>query len=180
MKYYDITQELFSGRVYPGDTPPAFQQVQALENGDACNLTDLSMCSHNGTHMDAPAHYIKNGKTIDQLSPEIFIGPVLVSEGVPTAPEQLNGVMRLLIKGQKELTETDATLLCKGNLQLVGIEPQSVGSPDVHRILLSAGIVLLEGLVLSQVRQGQYTLIAPPLKLGGLEGSPCRAILLER
>lgn len=179
MKFYDITQELFSGHVYPGDTPPTFRQVQSIANGDPCNLTDISMCSHNGTHVDAPTHFLQEGNNIDQLPLEIFIGPALVADSVPTTSEQLAGITRLLLKGENALTEADASLLCSSNLQLIGVEPQSVGSPKVHRMLLSAGIVLLEGLVLSQVPPGHYTLIAPPLKLGGLEGAPCRAILIE-
>lgn len=178
MKIYDITQELFSCHVYPGDTTPTFRQVQSLEAGHACNLTDLTLCAHNGTHIDAPSHYIQNGKNIDQLPLDIFIGPAFVSDGIPSA-HALFGTPRLLIKGEKPLTEADASLLCSCNLQLVGVEPQSVGSPEVHRILLSAGIILLEGIVLSAVSEGHYTLIAPPLNLGGREGAPCRAILIS-
>lgn len=182
MKLYDITQELFSCQAYPGDTPPTYKQVQSLADDKACNLTDISMCTHNGTHIDAPAHYLEDGKNIDQLPLDIFIGTATVTEGVPTKEKwaALSQPTRLLIKGNQELTETEATLLSNSNLQLIGVEPQSVGSPEVHRILLKAGIVLLEGLVLSHVPEGQYTLIAPPLKLGGLEGAPCRAVLVER
>lgn len=182
MKIYDITQELFSGQIYPGDTPPTFRQVQSLSDGKDCNLTDISMCTHNGTHMDAPAHYIETGKTIDQLPLDIFIGPAMVTEGIPSKEKwaALSQPTRLLIKGNQELTETEAALLSNSNLQLIGVEPQSVGSPEVHHILLSKGIALLEGLVLTDVPEGQYTLIAPPLKLGGLEGAPCRAMLVEK
>lgn len=178
MKIYDITQELFSCQVYPGDTPPTYKQVQALADDKACNLTDISMCSHNATHIDAPAHYIENGKTIDQLPLDIFVGAATITEDLPSAEELLQ-TTRLLIKGKKELTIPEATLLSNSNLQLIGVESQSVGSPEVHRILLSAGIALLEGITLSHVPEGQYTLIAPPLKLGGLEGAPCRAMLVE-
>ena len=176
MKIYDITQELFSCHVYPGDTPPSYKQVQSLNNGKDCNLTDISMCNHNGTHIDAPAHYLKNGITIDQLPLDVFIGPATVCNQIP---QHIN-TSRLLIKGPRELSEEEATSLAQSNLQLLGIEPQSVGSPQVHRILLSKGIILLEGLVLTDVPEGNYTLIAPPLKLGGLEGAPCRAVLIEK
>lgn len=181
MKLYDITQELFSCHVFPGDTSPAYKQMQSLSDGKPCNLTDISMCTHNGTHIDAPAHYIEDGKTIDQLPLDIFVGTAIVTEGVPKDEKwaALSQPKRLLIKGNQELTVAEATLLCNSNLQLIGVEPQSVGSPEVHRMLLSKDIVLLEGLVLSTVPEGQYTLIALPLKLGGLEGAPCRAVLVE-
>ena len=75
----DITQELFSCNVFPGDPQPERKQVQSIENGDICNLTELSMCAHNGTHADAPYHFIKDGKTIDRMGLEPFVGDCFVA-----------------------------------------------------------------------------------------------------
>ena len=80
MKIYDISQEVFSSSVYPGDPAPEKKQLQSMECGDLYNLTAFSMCAHNGTHVDAPRHFIKDGKTIDEMPLEAFVGLVYVAE----------------------------------------------------------------------------------------------------
>ena len=86
---YDITQPLFECEVYPGDSKPEKKRVQSIEEGDICNLTDISLCVHNGTHVDAPLHFYKDGKGIDRIALEKFIGPAYVSiqEGDVTAED---------------------------------------------------------------------------------------------
>lgn len=79
MKIYDISQEVFSCSVFPGDPQPQRVVVQSLKNGDICNLTELKMCAHNGTHVDAPYHFLDNGKTIDQMGLEPFVGRCYVT-----------------------------------------------------------------------------------------------------
>mgnify|MGYP002508894596 CR=1 FL=1 len=74
MKIYDISQEVFSCEVYPGDPVPARQRLETIADGALYNLTAFSMCAHNGTHVDAPFHFINEGKTIDQMPPESFVG----------------------------------------------------------------------------------------------------------
>lgn len=178
MHIIDITQELFSCRVYPGDLGPSFSRVKEMP-GDSYQMTNLSLGAHNGTHMDAPLHFIENGRAVDEIPLDVFFGPCLVLE---TFSQELCEA-RLLLKGNIEITPELAHMLAKQDLRLLGVEPQSVSRPEhtaeVHRILLGAGIVLLEGLDLSSAPPGKYTLAAFPLRLAGCEGSPVRAVLIS-
>ena len=191
---YDITQELFSCAVYPGDPSPVRTVLASLEQGDIINLTSLSLCAHNGTHLDAPAHFIKGGKTIDEVDPTAYLGMCYVTrhEGDVTASDaeailhrasELGAPDRILIAGKATVTEAAARIFAEAGIKLIGGESQSVGPEDapmaVHLILLGANILLLEGVVLSHVPEGVYFLTAAPLKLGGCEGAPCRALLMD-
>ena len=80
MKIYDISQEVFSCRVFPGDPSPEKKILMSIEDGAVCNLSELKMCAHNGTHVDAPFHFYENGKTIDQVELDKFIGYAYVAE----------------------------------------------------------------------------------------------------
>ena len=80
MKIYDISQEVFNCEVYPDDPAPEKKKLKSMESGEVYNLTAFSMCAHNGTHIDAPSHFIKDGKTVDSLSLESFVGKCYVSE----------------------------------------------------------------------------------------------------
>ena len=177
--FYDITQEVFSGRVYPGDTPPSFSRAQDMEKGDGCTVTDIAMCAHNGTHADAPAHFIRGGRTAEEFELSRFAGACAVRSftGV-LRPEMLEGIEapRLLIKGACIVSE-DAAKAMREKFLLVGVEAQTVGSPQVHKILLGAEVAVLEGLALGGVPDGKYELFAFPLKLGGADGAPVRAVL---
>lgn len=189
----DITQEVFSCKVYPGDPVPSRKQLQNLEQGDVCNLTAFSMCAHNGTHVDAPAHFIPDGKTIDGMGLEPFVGDCFVArcEGNVTGEDAV-GIMeraravgassRILIAGKATVTAEAAQVFARSDIKLLGNESQTVGPEDapreVHLILLGAGIVLLEGIVLKDVVEGKYLLSAAPLNLAGCEGAPCRAYLM--
>ena len=191
---YDITQELFSCKVFPGDPAPACDVLGEIAKGDTCNLTAFSMCSHNGTHIDAPAHFLVNGKTIDQLDPAAFLGDCYVTrhEGDVTAEDArrmldcakaLGALDRLLIAGKATVTLEAARVFAGASLKLIGNESQTVGPEDapmaVHLVLMNADIVILEGAVLSHVPEGKYFLSAAPLNLGGCEGAPCRAMLVS-
>ena len=196
MKIYDLSQEVFSSRVYPGDPAPRRQTLSSLEKGDAYHLTAFSMCAHNGTHVDAPLHFVKGGRTVDEIPLTTWIGPCFVAEGEgeitkERAEEILHratlvspeGARRLLLKGTLFVSEAAARVFVKGGVLLLGNESQTVGPEDapraVHLILLSAGVVLLEGIRLSEVPEGTYLLHAAPLNLGGAEGAPCRATLTD-
>lgn len=193
---YDITQELFTCSVFPGDKPPVRQVVETIENGSICNLTAFSMCAHNGTHVDAPYHFYNNGKTIDQLNLEAVIGKcyVFFAQGAVTAEaaksilEKAKGTdpeaaKRILIGGDCFVTLEAAQVFAKEKILLIGNESQTVGPLDgpaaVHYELLKEEIVLLEGIRLAQVPEGVYMLNAAPLNLGGADGAPCRAILIS-
>ncbi|MDF2907393.1 MAG: cyclase family protein [Herbinix sp.] len=188
MKIHDITQELFSGKVYPGDMPPTYDRVAAMEQGDLYNLTNLTMGAHNATHIDAPFHFFKQGKTIEKIELSRCIGPCSVvepgNEDYDNLKEQLKSCQkRLLIKGNAVITLEIAKLFNEYGIVLLGVETQSVGPEgepmQVHLELLGKEMVLLEGICLEGVEPGDYFLFAAPLKLAGCDGAPCRAVLLE-
>jgi arylformamidase len=182
MKIIDITQELFSCRVFPGDVPPAFERVKSIER-DSYNLTNISLCVHNGTHIDAPNHFVQDGKAVHELDLNVFYGKctVIESSGITAALGTCHE--RLLIKGNCEISEETARLIADSNVKLIGVESQSVANIEspmsVHVILLEKEIVLLEGLDLSNAEPGEYVLAAFPLKLEGADGSPVRAVLID-
>ena len=196
MKIYDISQEVFECSVYPGDPVPEKRAVASMEKGDAYNLTLISMCAHNGTHIDAPAHFLADGKTVDAIPLSRTVGFAYVAEhrGDVTAEdaaciledaarENREAASRILIKGDATVTEEAALVFAKAGVLLLGNESQTVGPANapmcVHKILLSADTVLLEGIRLSGVPTGVYFLFAAPLLLGGTEGAPCRAVLVN-
>lgn len=196
MKIYDIAQEVFGCKVFPGDPSPIRNASLSIEKGDICNLTDFKMCAHNGTHVDAPYHFINEGKTIDQVDMERFVGYAYVAEheGDITASDAesileqakacgQDAAERILVKGDATMTAEAARVFATAGIKLYGNESQTVGPEDapkeVHLIMLGAEIVLLEGIRLSEVPEGRYLLNAAPINLGGADGAPCRAILME-
>lgn len=196
MKLYDISQEVFDCTVFPGDPKPQNIKVSDMKDGALYNLTELHMCAHNGTHVDSPYHFIDDGKTIDEIPLEKFIGPAYVAEhtGDVTAEDakkilaragagNAETAKRLLLKGNLTVTAEAAQVLADAGVYLIGNESQTVGPEDapmqVHLILLGAEVVLLEGIRLGEVPEGAYLLNAAPLNLGGSDGAPCRAVLMD-
>ncbi len=202
MIIYDISQEVFSCNVYPGDPSPERHRLLQIADGDECNLTEFTMCAHNGTHVDAPYHFVEGGNTIDQVDLKRFIGYAYVTffDGEITA-EGAESILnkareadsmckdpadkasnRILVGGKAVVTEEAAKVFADEQIFLFGNESQTVGPEDasraVHRIMLPAQIVLLEGIRLSGVPEGVYVLNAAPINLGGSDGAPCRAILM--
>lgn len=193
---YDITQPLFECKVFPGDPKPEKKTVLSIENGDICNLTAFSMCAHNGTHVDAPFHFLKDGKGIDKIALEKFIGPAFVEghEGEVSA-QDAKGILeraakcneaskkKILIKGNATVTLEAAKVFAEAGVDLIGNESQTVGPEDapmaVHLVLLGAEVVLLEGIRLGEVPDGVYLLHCAPLNLTDTDGAPCRATLME-
>ena len=196
MKIYDISQEVFSCVVFPGDPAPEKKQVLSIENGDVCNLTAFSMCAHNGTHVDAPYHFLKDGKTVDNLDLNRLVGSAYVTEesGVITSELALEilekakrineeSAKRILIKGKATVSDEAAVTFAENGIYLLGNESQTVGDENeplkAHLDLLSKEVVLLEGIRLSHVAEGAYLLNAAPINLGGCDGAPTRAILIK-
>lgn len=194
MKIIDISQEVLSCQVYPGDPVPQGEQIKSMKDGALYNLSQFSMCAHNGTHVDAPSHFLRHGKNIDQLPLENFVGDCYVTwhQGNVTADDarmvlqkatEAGAPHRILIAGNATVTAEAARVFACSEIRLFGNESQSVGPKEapveVHKILLEAGIVLLEGIVLKNVASGKYFLSAVPLNLAGFEGAPCRAYLIE-
>ena len=196
MKIYDISQEIFSSQVYPDDPKPEKKTIKSIKNGDLYNLTAFSMCAHNGTHIDAPLHFLEGGKSVDALSLESFVGMAYVVEHggallakdaeeiLETAKKKSpDAARRILIKGAAIVSKEAAEIFASSELRLLGVESQSVGPEDapmeVHRVLLSSEVVLLEGIRLSEVSEGIYFLSAAPLNLAGSDGAPVRAVLIS-
>ena len=196
MEIYDISQELFSCVVFPGDPSPKREELLKMENGDVCNLTALYMCAHNGTHVDAPYHFYENGKTVEQISLDKFIGYSYVCEHSGDITENdakiilkkakdahSDAYKRILIKGNATITYEASLVFAEANIYLIGNESQTVGPENapmpVHKVLLEKEIVLLEGIRLKNVSEGVYILSSAPISLQGSDGAPCRAILIS-
>ena len=179
MKIIDIAQEVFSGHVYPGDPTPGYERLKEMSKGAVCNLTRFWMCAHNGTHEDAPAHFIANGRTVEQMDLQDCIGDAYVIPGGEGWEKRIpEGCERLLIRGPEAVTLEQAKVLTDRGIRLVATETQKMGDADVHRELLGHGVVMLEGVDLTNAPDGKGFLCAQPLKLGGSEGAPCRPVLL--
>ena len=178
-----------------------------MARGDVMNVTAITMCSHFGTHIDAPRHYLADGTTVDEIKPEILIGPCkvveyLYREHIPASfinELNLDGVSRLLIKtlNSRFLRNTEfredffallpeaASILVEKGIKLLGMDGYSIGPFDpslgqpVHQIFLSAGLdqVAIEEVDLLDVTPGDYELLAIPLRLSGLEAAPARVLL---
>ena len=195
MKIYDISQELLGCEVYEGDPRPQKTTLSSIEGGDLYNLSAISMCVHNGTHIDAPSHFIQGGATVDKISLSRVVGWAYVAEHTGTLDAKAaqdiilcasekgkDCAHRILIKGDCTITEESAEVFLENGVLLVGVESQSVGPVDspmaVHKLLLSSEVVLLEGLRLGRVCEGEYFLFAAPISIEGSDGSPVRAVLV--
>ncbi len=195
MRVYDISQELTTCKVFDGDMPPTLEGVKSIDAGDSYNLSNLSLCLHNGTHIDAPFHFLEKGNTIEQIPLEKLVGYCFLYEHNGVVDEQVardilqrankcdkDCAKRILIKGDCFVTLAAANVL-KDEIYLIGVESQSVGdetSPkDVHIALLQKEVVLLEGIRLKDVNEGKYLLNCAPICIKGVDGAPCRAILIE-
>lgn len=196
MKIYDISQEVFNCAVYPGDPQPIREVKLKISEGAICNLTAFEMCAHNGTHVDAPYHFLDGEETIDRVPLDKFIGYAYVAEhdGDITA-EVAERILkdaknadelaseRILVKGNAVMTKEGAEVFAKAGIKLFGNESQTVGPLDapmeVHLVMLGSKIVLLEGIRLAEVPVGVYLLNAAPINLGGSDGAPCRAVLMD-
>ena len=196
MKVFDISQEVFSCNVFPGDPSPEREIKLSISEGAVCNLTAFNMCAHNGTHVDAPYHFLNDGKTIDQVSLDKFVGYAYVfeHEGDVTKEDALGFIKtaksideraaeRILVKGKATVTKEAAEVFAAEKIKLFGNESQTVGPEnapmEVHLIMLGAEIVLLEGIRLEGIDEGVYILNSAPLNLGGSDGAPCRATLMK-
>jgi arylformamidase len=206
-RIYDITVPLSPALpVYPGDPTVEVRAVMRQKRGDAANVSRITLSAHSGTHLDAPWHFFEAGTTVDALDPDVLLGPALVYEVATTTHItaadlrrlDLRGVQRVLFKTgngklwervgfQSEyvaLTASAARLLVESGVRLVGIDYLSVDAFEredfpVHRILLGAQVLILEGLDLRAVPPGAYELLALPLRLQGGDGAPTRAFLIQ-
>ena len=191
MKIIDVSRELFSTPVYPGDPEPLRDLIRRMSMGDECNLSGFYTGCHSATHVDAPRHFVDDGATIDQVELDRFTGRCTVVDAVGIISGAVideftpKSEKMILFKGNGKafLSESAAFALVDAGATLIGTDAQSIESDDdqfpAHKQLLGEGIPILEGLDLSKVEPGNYQLFALPLFLAGAEASPVRAILIE-
>lgn len=204
--WIDISRPVREGMaVWPGDPPTRLRRVQDMSVGDACTVTAIEMCAHAGTHLDAPSHYLPDGPDIAAMPVEAGIGParvIAVADTRAITPDELAGHAirrgeRLLFKTANStrpsatdafspdfvrLTADAARFLAGRKVRLVGIDAPSVGAvagdgDEVHRVLLAAGVWLLEGLDLSRAAPGPVRLVCLSLRIPGADGAPARAVV---
>lgn len=203
---YDISLILGEAATYPGDTPYSREIVSEIASGADYNLSTLTLCAHAGTHLDAPAHLIAGGKTLDQYPLNRFLLPgrvISVEDNESIPRDALKDVdvrageallfktrnSRCGLPRQSTFTEDfvylseDAAQLCLDlGASLVGIDYLSVDkygndTAPVHHLLLKNDVLILEGIDLKEVSPGEYFLLCSPLKVKGAEAAPARAIL---
>ncbi len=192
MKIIDISNDLLTAEVYEGDPIPEMKRVREISPDSYYNLSVLDACLHNGTHIDAPLHFVPDADSVDKLPLEKFIGPcrvIEVSEGIITGrlveeyfPRDCKRVL-IKSKGRAFIHCTGAEVMSRLGYELIGTDGVTVEVPDsdgsTHRTLLNANIAILEGLNLEDAKSGEYFLIAPPVKIGGAEASFTRAVLIS-
>jgi len=195
--WIDVTRPLTGGVVvYPGDHIPSMVQ----EDKGRYLLSSLHLSTHSGTHIDAPSHYIRGGAPVDAIPADQLIGVCRVVEipdnatviGAQLLENAMEGVQKLLIKtrfsGERVFSQDypglsgdAAEAIVGAGIGCVGIDSPSIepycGDGSVHRTLLSHAVVIIELLDLSEVKPGDYRMVALPLRLEGLDGSPCRVLL---
>ncbi len=210
MEIYDVTVRLREGMAtYAGEEPgPVLDFHSLMSDGESANVSALSLGSHTGTHVDSPDHFLNNGVTVEQMPVEYMVGPCYVMEykgdghisavdleaaGIP------RGTSRLLVKTKNGrfwdddafhpefigLDDDAGPWLVGRGVVLVGIDYMSIErfhSPThaVHKALLEAGAVILEGLDLRRVAPGEYFLVCAPLPVAGADGAPARVFLLDK
>ena len=211
MKILDISVPISPALpVWPGNSAIVLEQFRAISKGNTSTDSRLACSVHAGTHVDAPAHFIEGGATVEHLPLEALIGRATVVERLNEdiiTPEILEAqtlpakTKRLLLKTKNSALWTDpahqfnpdfvalsaesARWIVSQGIKLVGIDYLSIQmfkdtEPLTHRVLLEAGIIILEGLNLQGINPGEYELVCLPLKLAGSEGAPARAILIEQ
>jgi len=210
MAIHDISLSISESLiVWPGDPRVKITQTSSLDKGDMMTVSRLDMGAHTATHVDAPAHFVAGGSSVDILDLNVLLGPALVVhelEANALSPDVLEGLAippgteRVLFRtrnsdrwacGEREfdedfvaITEDGAHWLVEHGVRLVGIDYLSVGPFDepvaTHLVLLRAGVVAVEGVNLSGIAPGVYQLVCLPLKIAGGEGAPARAILIDQ
>ena len=207
MTLYDISLTISEDfPTWPGDPPIKLKMISQIDKGDLANVTHLSAPVHVGTHVDAPDHFLNNGNTVEDIPLDYLVGPVLVLE-VPSpevitagdldALKIPEGTRRIIFKtsnseywkGEQHTFQKNfvalgsdaAARLVELGLNVVGVDYLSVAPYNepipTHKILLEAGVLIIEGLDLSRVSAGEYKLYCLPLKIAGSDGAPARVLL---
>lgn len=204
MKIYDITHSLRADMpIYPGNPTFSIKKISTIEDNGS-NVSELTMGSHTGTHIDAPFHFLSDGKTIDELDTERFLGKCQVLDFTDSlecvTEKDLRGKKIyadiLLLKTKNSLVRFDkfhedfiylsedgARYIKSLGAKFVGVDGLSVKKfhekDFVHKFFLSSDILIAEGLDLEEVSEGEYFFVGLPLKIEGADASPARIILVE-
>ena len=205
-----VTLDPATTPVYEGDAPMRFEFLKEMRKGDVLTLSAYSLGAHSGTHVDAPMHFVANGASIDQVSLERLIGQARVIDipddvqridAAELGRHDWRGAQRVLFRTRSSIRRwmtsvafhrdfayiapDAAQLLADADVRLVGIDYLSAeefgaAAPRAHQSLLGKGIPIVEGLSLVNIAAGDYDLIVLPMKVGGHEGAPARAVLRRR
>ncbi len=204
--YIDISLPIRSGMLtWPGDEEVLLERTASLDRGDPYNLSRLRLGLHAGTHIDSPLHFLPRGEDVASMPPDAGIGPARVVEVVksskigradlePLSPRRGERLLLKTLNSRRAWWEEPfdphyahldagaARYLAERGIMLVGVDylsvgPYGEGAEEVHRLLLEAGVWILEGLDLTRVEPGDYELFCLPLRVANGEGSPARAIL---
>jgi arylformamidase len=205
-RLWDISPPLRPGiPVWPGDTAYSEQRTWALSDTCPVNVSKITMSTHTGAHADAPFHYDPDGMPAGAMTLDRYIGPCRVVHaigvGEAVMPEHVRrylapGIARILVRtyarnpvdrwdpGFTAIAPATITLLARHGVTLIGtdtpsLDPQDSKTMDAHKAVRDHGLSILEGLVLDDIAEGDYELIAPPLKLATLDAAPVRAVLRE-
>jgi arylformamidase len=206
-KWIDVSLTLKSNMMHwPGDPPVSIERVREMDKGDTVNLSKITMGAHSGTHVDAPIHFIKGAKGVDQILIDSLIGPARIIEIADAdtikekelAGHRIKKGERILLRTRNSIKKIlyrdtfseDFVYMEKGaaeflvtrGIKTLGVDYLSVGGykengPDVHRMLLGAGILIIEGLDLTGALPGLYDMICLPIKILDSDGAPARVIL---
>ena len=192
MKIFDISRRLQDAPVYHADEPAEIHRVLDMNAGDLWNVSMITAGSHLGTHADAFSHFFADGLPIDKMPLEYYCGPcrVLSVEAeelvrVDDIRGRIEGAERIVLHtgGQIFLCEQAASYLVECGVKLLVVDAMSVAPDDnaltVHRILLGGGVAIVENADLTDVPDGEYLIFAFPVKIGGCDGAPVRAVLLQ-
>jgi len=210
MTIYDISLTISpSLPIWPGDPALELEQIESMDKGAHANVTRISAAVHLGTHVDAPHHFLNDGRTVESLPLSVLTGPcyvVQLPDGVEAITAEMLERMELTFEFKRILfgtrnshwwakgetvfqtdfvaiTEDGAEWLVERGVQLVGVDYLSVApygdSAPTHTVLLQAGVIIVEGLNLSQISRGFYDLYCLPLKIADSDGAPARAILIQ-
>jgi arylformamidase len=210
MTIYDISLTISpSLPIWPGDPALELEQIESMDRGAHANVTRISAAVHLGTHVDAPHHFLNDGRTVENLPLDVLTGPCYVTQlpdGIEAITEEvlerteISSEMKRVLFGTRNshlwakgestfqtdfvaITEDGAEWLVAHGVQLVGVDYLSVApygdSVPTHTVLLKAGVVVVEGLNLSKIVRGFYDLYCLPLKIAKCDGAPARAILVQ-
>jgi len=206
MEWVDLSVPLRTGMpAYPGDAPFEMKPMLRIADGKGCNLSALQMGTHTGTHVDPPWHFVEDGARVDELPLDLLIGKAYVADirGVPAVTARLlaeasvpEDAERLLIRTDNSFGAWDqpafqpdfvylapdaAEWIVQRGIRLVGIDYLSVEQfrapqPLTHHTLLGAGVIVVEGLNLRELKPGWVRFICLPLRIEGGDGAPARAV----